>query len=174
MSDFPARTGWSTVACVLVVMLAGCGTGDATRSRPGAGAEADAAGETVRRLFVQGWNRQVYDGLEGTVADGTIFHIHGKTRETGFDDMKRLVAYWHRTFDGFRAAVEDVVSEGDRVAVRLTFSGRHVGVWHGIQPSGAEIEFTAMMFFRFENGRIVEIWEEYDEAGLVRQLSDER
>lgn len=30
-----------------------------------------------------------------------------------------------------------------------------------------------MMFLRFEEGRLVEIWEEYDEAGMRHQLGVE-
>jgi hypothetical protein len=33
------------------------------------------------------------------------------------------------------------------------------------------INVTEMMFLRFENGKVVEAWEDYDEQGMLQQLT---
>ena len=47
---------------------------------------------------------------------------------------------------------------GDRVAVRVRFTGAHSGEIMGIAPSGKQISFEALEIFRIENDRIVESW----------------
>lgn len=66
--------------------------------------------------------------------------------------------------------VEDVVAEGDRVAMRLTISGTHEGPVMGIDPIGKEVEFGNMIFHRMEDGPIAERWVQPDVFGLLTQL----
>ena len=80
------------------------------------------------------------------------------------------VAGWHRVFPDFRFEIDEMVAEGDLVAVRLTLSGTQQDQWQDIPATGKQIIVTAMIFLRFENGKIVEIWEDFDEYGMRRQL----
>ena len=57
------------------------------------------------------------------------------------------------------------------VSVALTFHGTHLGAWAGIEPSGEVVAVEEMMFFRFEDGTLVEMWEVFDEKGLLAQIS---
>ncbi len=50
------------------------------------------------------------------------------------------------------------------------FTGTHLGEWQGLPPTGQKIEVEEMMFFRFEKGKIVELWEVYDEASMIGQI----
>lgn len=66
--------------------------------------------------------------------------------------------------------VEDVVAEGDRVAVRLTARGTHTGPLLGLPPTGKSVSFGGMEVFRVADGLIVESWGQFDALGLLRQL----
>ncbi len=73
-------------------------------------------------------------------------------------------------FPDFRYEVEDVISEGDKMAVRDVFTGTHEGDFMGIPATGNHVTMEAIHIFRFENGRIAEHWVARDDLGMMRQL----
>jgi predicted SnoaL-like aldol condensation-catalyzing enzyme len=66
--------------------------------------------------------------------------------------------------------VESMVAEGDLVSVRLSFTGRHVGSYEGVEATDREFSGTGHATFRCENGKIAESWWSWDELGLLRKL----
>jgi steroid delta-isomerase-like uncharacterized protein len=73
-------------------------------------------------------------------------------------------------FPDFCYEVEDVISEGDKVAVRDVFRGTHEGDFMGIPATGNSVTMEAIHIFRFEDGRISEHWVARDDLGMMRQL----
>jgi predicted ester cyclase len=66
--------------------------------------------------------------------------------------------------------VEDAISEGDKVAVRVTQQGTHQGVFQGVNGTGTRVNVSAIAFFRVANGRVVEEWLSSDRLGLLQQI----
>ena len=69
--------------------------------------------------------------------------------------------------------VEDVIAEGDRVAVRLTTSAVHSGTFMGVPASGRRYSISEIHIFRIRDGRVAEHWHEFDRTALLRQLRAE-
>lgn len=69
--------------------------------------------------------------------------------------------------------IDDVIAEGDRVAVRLTSSATHVGPFMGVPASGHRYSIQEIHIFRIRDGRVVEHWHEFDKAALLAQLQPE-
>jgi steroid delta-isomerase-like uncharacterized protein len=67
-------------------------------------------------------------------------------------------------------AVEDVIAEGDRVAVRLTAHGRHEGEFMGMPGSDREYTISEIHIFRIVDGQVAEHWRDADMLGMMRQL----
>lgn len=63
-------------------------------------------------------------------------------------------------FPDMRVALDDVIAEGDRVAVRTTWRGTHLGTYEGVAPTGRQAARTLIQVFRMIDGRIVEEWNE--------------
>jgi predicted ester cyclase len=124
----------------------------------------------VSQIFTAGWNRQQLEEISQYIHPQMAFHFRGETIRTGPTELQALIAAWHRAFADLNFEIRDLLAEGERVAVRLRFRGTHVGEWKGIAPTNRQVTVTEMMFFRFEDGRLVEAWEDYDEYGLRRQL----
>ena len=66
--------------------------------------------------------------------------------------------------------IEDVIAEGDKVAVRLTAHGRHDGDFMGMPGSGKEYTISEIHIFRIANGQVAEHWRDADMLGQMRQL----
>jgi predicted ester cyclase len=55
--------------------------------------------------------------------------------------------------------------------MRITTQARHTGDFRGIPATGRPMSFTALVLYRFRDGRICESWTELDLAGLLAQLT---
>jgi len=100
-------------------------------------------------------------------------HIGGVTSTYTPDETKELVSTWLEAFPDFKFRIEDILAEGDKVAVQYTFTGTHQGKILGIAPTGKKISVTQTAIIRFEDGKIAEVWEDYDGLGMFRQLGFE-
>ena len=123
------------------------------------------------KILNQAWNQADFENLEQLIADDAKFHFRGQTYPTNAQDLARIITGWHQSFSEFHFTVKDMLAEGDLVAVRLIMSGRHQDQWKDIPATGKQIHITAMFFLRFEAGKLVEIWEDFDEYGMRKQLS---
>lgn len=63
-------------------------------------------------------------------------------------------------FPDLEISIEDLVVEGNTVAVRTSWRGTHLGVYEGMQPSGQRVQRTLMQFFHIVDGLFAEEWNE--------------
>jgi steroid delta-isomerase-like uncharacterized protein len=123
----------------------------------------------VRRWFKEVWN-------EGRVAAiDEMFASHGVVHGLGADlngpaGFKPFHAAYRDAFPDVRIQIDDIVAEGNIVAVRWSGTGTHRGSGLGFAPSGRQVRFTGMVFFRVEQGTLVEGWNNFDQLGMLQQL----
>ncbi len=81
-----------------------------------------------------------------------------------------MLKVFYAAFPDARHTFEDFVAEGDKVALRFTFSGTHTGEFQGIPPTGKPVAISGSVVDRIVNGKIVEHWSLIDTMGLMQQL----
>jgi hypothetical protein len=79
--------------------------------------------------------------------------------------MKQFFAMMWTAFPDLRMAVDDLITEGDKVVARTTMSGTHKGEFMGMDPSGKQFRASAIDAIRFADGKAVEHWGVTDAAG---------
>ena len=79
--------------------------------------------------------------------------------ETGIESAKKALLNAFATFPGKRFVVEDLIAEGDKIALRVAV--------HGVSTAPGEPLPIIMEIFRIENGRVAEVWG----AGTLRRPS---
>jgi predicted ester cyclase len=84
--------------------------------------------------------------------------------------VKQIFAALRAGIPDFQTTIEDLIAEGDRVAVRISWEGTHKGELMGIPPTGKHVKVTEMQIYRMANGKIVERWVETDVLGMMQQL----
>lgn len=67
-------------------------------------------------------------------------------------------------------AIDDVVAEGDRVVVRWTNTGTHVGEFAGIPATGKPFSIVGIDIYRVSEGLLVEHWHVIDQLAMLGQL----
>jgi len=88
----------------------------------------------------------------------------------GREAIRQEIESFTDSFGDFSATVDDVVAEGDTVAMRLTWRGTHDGEFMGIEPTGESFEVDNMVVTRIESGKIAERWVLPDMLGMFSQL----
>lgn len=63
-----------------------------------------------------------------------------------------------------------LLADPPRVAARLRFDCTPKGVFLGLPVNGRRIAFTENVFYRFESGRIAEVWSVIDKIAIEAQL----
>jgi len=77
----------------------------------------------------------------------------------------------HKGFPDYTMTVDDMIAEGNKVLVLSTRRGTKTDVFiDGIPPTDNYVEITRFALFRFENGKIAEMWILDDMIGQFQQL----
>jgi steroid delta-isomerase-like uncharacterized protein len=122
----------------------------------------------VRRFYEEGvHNPALFDEL---LAPTYVLHLPGSPPISGIEQAKQLMVAYTSAFPDLQLTTEDMVAEGDKVAIRNTWRGTHQGTFQGIPPTGKYVTFTGSDFFRFVGGKIAEQWADLDALGLMQQL----
>lgn len=66
---------------------------------------------------------------------------------------------------------DDVIAEGDKVAVRWHFTATHAGPGAGLEPTGRRVASRGMTWLEFRDGKIVRGWDSWNLGGLMQQLA---
>jgi steroid delta-isomerase-like uncharacterized protein len=88
----------------------------------------------------------------------------------GPEGVKQVFRAVRAAFPDFHETVEDVLADEDRVMVRWSTRGTHLGPFAGIAPTGKTVGWRGVFILRVKDGRFVEMWQVHDTLGLLRQL----
>ena len=121
----------------------------------------------VVRAYAEAFNRGDLRALKALFAPEA--QIQGVL---GAGQVEEVAPIWQQLIDGLgiQLTVEEMVAEGDRVAVRYTERGVFKAPFMGHDPTGKAYELVAMEWFVIRNGRIQRRWGARDHAAQARQL----
>ena len=89
----------------------------------------------------------------------------------GYEQAKQFVSTYFQAIPDITISVEDAIAEGDEVVTRYTIRGTHHGETEEFgPPTGKQMELKGITIHRFEDGKIVEEWEAYDNLSVLQQL----
>lgn len=161
----------SSAACwvAVLIMAAAVWAGCANTQRPQV-ANPNEGERLARLLFEEGLSGNDSTVLDRTVAAEFTFHARGQSFTIPRQGLWALTRPIRSGFPDIQFRVVEVVSEGDRFAARLSFTGTHLGEWGGLEPTGRRVRVTEMFMCRIESGLVAECWQEWDEWGLREQL----
>jgi predicted ester cyclase len=89
----------------------------------------------------------------------------------GLQGIRHAVKSHRTSFPDWNERVDDIIAEGDRVAIRITSTGTQLGEFEGLKPTRRKITIQEFHIFRLSGGKIVEQWGMPDVQGLMAQLS---
>jgi predicted ester cyclase len=131
----------------------------------------EANKEIVRR-FTKAQNNGDIELLNELLAADLVRHCQA-TPDADIRSREDFVLFYEASnsvFSNARLTIDIMVAEGDRVATYGTFTGRQDGRMGLFPPTGANVESKFMSILRLEDGKIAEIWIEWDNLAILTQL----
>jgi predicted ester cyclase len=124
----------------------------------------------VRRLFDEVLNDGRLELLDTLIHPGYIEHNPVPGQLPGSTGIKVKLTVMRQAFPDLFFTLEEIVGEGEVVAVRYYWEGTNTGVFMNIAPTGKKVTVKGMDFYRIKDGCIAEHWDSVDELSLMRQL----
>lgn len=125
--------------------------------------------DVVRRYAVEfGWGRKA-DVLQDIVSEDVVFHYPGGELR-GIAAVRQMAARVSGAFANVSGVIEDLVVDGDRVLLRATETGTHIGEYFGVPATGRRVSWWWWAIFRVQDGKIVERWSLVDRLGILQAL----
>ena len=123
----------------------------------------------ARRFFEEVWNQGNLAVVDELVA--ATFVDHGLFPPVqGLEALKHYVEMYRTAFPDMHFTIEDLISEGDTVVARYTGTGTHQGTLLGVPPTGKAVIVTGINITCYENGKVVEGWNNFDTLGMLQQI----
>ena len=125
----------------------------------------------VMRFYEQVWGKGNVEVCDVVFAKDYVRHdLRPSQAPPGPEGMKRIAADFRSAFPDLRFDVDIVIAEDEFVAARWTASGTHLGAWGAVEPTGRRASFSGVNIYRFENGKVAELWNHRDDLGLMEQV----
>jgi steroid delta-isomerase-like uncharacterized protein len=129
------------------------------------------ANKDVIRAYVETiFNQRQVERAEELVAPDYVDHAALPGQAPGLEGAKDKWAMYLAGIPDLRITIEELVAEGDKVAVRRSYAGTHRGPLLGIPPTDKQLQLGGISIFRLAGGKITEQWEELDQLALMQQL----
>lgn len=88
----------------------------------------------------------------------------------GPEALKQAFTLGFAGFPDLRYRIDDMVAQGDKVAVRYTRTGTHKGEYRGFAPKNKWTTVTGAFFYRLAGGKITEAMGYSDRLDLLQQM----
>jgi steroid delta-isomerase-like uncharacterized protein len=120
--------------------------------------------KTIVRKWIEAYNNRNLDSLKEYVAPDFVDHTNN------IQGLEALIQVMNMGFMGvpdWHETIEDIIAEGDKVWVSLTYTGTHTGEMFGLAPTGKKITASSIDMFRIVNGKLAEYWNVTDKFALL-------
>jgi steroid delta-isomerase-like uncharacterized protein len=126
----------------------------------------------AKRWFEEVWNQ----GRESSIDE--LFHPQGKVYGfpesnsilIGPEGFKTIHRVFRNAFRDLHIDLDDLVAEGDRVAIRWTCSGTHTGDALGFPATGKTVVIPGSSFIQCRDGQLTSGWNFMDLTKMIQEL----
>ena len=129
--------------------------------------------ETSRHLL-ELWGDNALHQAADYLAAGYVNHqmpdAAGGTSTKSREAWEALVADFHHGFSDVKMEVLLQVAEGDYVCSRWRLTARHTGTFKGLSGTGKTSTWTGTHTDRYEGGKLVESWVDWDKYSFLEGL----
>ena len=125
---------------------------------------------TVRRLYDL-INAQDIDAFGELLADDFVEHEELPGGDPTREGVKAFFRMQIAAFPDLAMTPQDVIDGGEKVVVRVRFTGTHQGEFMGIPATGRSVDVQVVDIMRCaDDGLVHEHWGVFDAMAMMRQL----
>jgi steroid delta-isomerase-like uncharacterized protein len=125
----------------------------------------------ARRYFEELWNRKNVALADELFAPNCLLQDPVTPNlERGPAGVKQDYNIYNTAFPDSQFTIENIVAEGDQVAIRWSVRGIHKGALQNIAATNKNVTTTGISLMRIVNNKIQEMVTNWDALGLMQQL----
>lgn len=125
--------------------------------------------KAIARRFFEGQDKQKGPLPADVTAPNYTARI-GSMPPMNLEGHNHFGSAFYTAFPDLKHNIDDLVAEGDQVAVRFHLTGTNKSNFMGIPASNRSISVQAIAMMRFSNGKVVELNGVFDQIGLMQQI----
>jgi predicted ester cyclase len=122
--------------------------------------------DVVRAIYEDCLNAGRVELLDRLVAP-EFLGVHNDVGHAGF---ARTLTGLRNAFPDIHYDLEDLIEDGDRVAVRFKWSGTHRASFRCFPPSHVRVCDTGIAIYHLRAGKIIRTWLETNRLGFLVQI----
>ncbi|MFZ0801794.1 MAG: ester cyclase, partial [Terriglobales bacterium] len=126
--------------------------------------------EALAQKYVELWNTGNFDLIDSIFQFPAFMTSRGRRARLDRSMLRRVITAWRTSMPDLNFKIDDTIVQGNRVAMRLAFTGSYK---QRLFPNTADpkdhptaLRATAMWMLEVRDGKIRQMWEEYDEIGM--------
>jgi steroid delta-isomerase-like uncharacterized protein len=124
----------------------------------------------AQRFGQQVWGRGDMQAADEVLEDDFVEHNPAPGQAPGREGHKQVLKVWRAAFPDLTITADDVLADGDKVALRWTAHATHHDELMGMPATGRPVTLTGIDILRIVDGRIVERWGEFNGVEMLQQL----
>ena len=126
---------------------------------------------TYEQNWIDGLNRGDVSVADQVFAADCVIHINGSPeRNLGVAGFKQMIAGLLAAFPDLRITIEDQIVAGNKVATRWVAEGTNSAPFGNVPATDRRVRVDGLIIDRLADGKVVERWEQWDQAGMMQQL----
>jgi predicted SnoaL-like aldol condensation-catalyzing enzyme len=126
--------------------------------------QQEAQKEFAERWFEEVWNQSRREAIDEMFPEDGVLH-DGRTDYRGPAEFKRFYDALRAQLSDVRVTPLDTISEGNLVCMRWSSTAKHAS-------TGKPLQVTGISILRFQDGRLIEAWQNWDQYGMLQQLEE--
>jgi steroid delta-isomerase-like uncharacterized protein len=130
--------------------------------------------EELANKYLELWNTGNFDLINSIFVFPVIMSSEGNRTRIDADTLKRVITAWRHSMPDLNFKVQDTITQGQKVVMRLVFTGSYK---ERLFPNTADpkdhergVRATAIWIMEARDGKIREIWEEYDQVRMRYEM----
>ncbi len=133
----------------------------------------EAENERVVREALDAIDHLDFDRLSELFAEDFVLRFVGSSDRVGREVTFELIRGAYASFPDQTHIIDEVITEGDRVVVRLSYEGSHQGEYDGIAPTGNRFDYAGIQIYTVVDGVAKDVWILDDGLTFMSQLGME-
>lgn len=133
----------------------------------------------VERYLHEFWGRGNLSAIHNIFAPEITMHYLGRQRPLTPAQHEAGAKAFRGAFPDLAVVAPNLIASGDHIVAYTAWTGTHQGPIsqlggraEEIRPTHRRLEWTVLYMFRVADGRIVEMWEEWNEGGFIERLRE--
>ena len=126
---------------------------------------------TCQQTWIDGLNRGDVSVAGEVFTADCVIHINGSPdRNLSVAGFKAMMTGLLAAFPDLHLAIEDQIVAGNKVATRWVAEATNSGPFGSVPATGRRVRVDGLILDHVTDGRVVERWEQWDQAGMMQQL----